>query len=58
MTKERYQFRAKRRFLKVGSYLRKISKAEVRTHVLRARLNVRTFRVCLHQKSRDTTREI
>ena len=45
-------------FFKVGSYLRKISKAEVWTHVLRARLDVRTFGVCLHQKSRDTTREI
>ena len=43
MTKGRCQFWAKRRFLKVGSYLRKISKAEVRTRVLRARLNVRTF---------------
>ena len=36
----------------------KISKAEVWIHVLRARLDVRTFGVCLHQKSRDTTREI
>ena len=58
MIKERYQFRAKKRFLKVGSSLRKISKAEIWTHVVRARLNVRTFGVSLHQKSRDTTREI
>ena len=43
-------------FLKVV-YLREIAKAEVWTHVLRARLNVRTFGVCLHQKSRDTTSE-
>ena len=56
--KERWQFWAKKRFLKVGSYLRKISKAEVWTHVLRSRLNIRTFGVCLHQKSRDTVREI
>ena len=45
-------------FFKVGSYLREISKAEVWTHVLRARFNVRTLRVCLHQKSRDTPRGI
>ena len=45
MIKERCQFWAKKRFLKVGSYLRKISKAEIWTHVLRARLNVRTFGV-------------
>ena len=32
MTKERCQFWAKTRFLKVGRYLRKISKAEVWTH--------------------------
>ena len=44
MTKERCQFWAKWRFLKVGSYLRKISKAEVRTHELRARLNVQHSR--------------
>ena len=49
---------ARTRFLKVGSYLRKISKAEIWTHMLRARLNFRTFGVCLHQKSRDTRREI
>ena len=59
MTKERCQFKAKRRFLKVGRYLGKISEAQVWTHTrLRARINVRTFRVCLHQKSRDTTLEI
>ena len=40
------------------SDLRKISKAEVRTHELRARLNVQTFEVCLHQNSRDTTRDL
>ena len=45
-------------FLESGSYLRKISKAEVRTHELRARLNVQTFGVCLHQNSRDTTRDL
>ena len=45
MIKERCQFWAKKRFLKVGSYLRKISKAEIWTHVLRAGLNVRTFGV-------------
>ena len=44
MIKERCQFWAKKRFLKVGRYLRKISKAEIWTHVLRA-LNVRTFGV-------------
>ena len=37
---------------------KKIAKAEVWSRVLRALLNVRTFGVCLHQKSRDTTREI
>ena len=58
MTKERCQFKAKRRFLKVGRYLGKISEAQVWTHMLRARINVRTFRVCLHKKSRDTTLEI
>ena len=45
-------------FLEIGKLFQKNSKAEVWTHVLRARLNVRTFGVCLHQKSRDTTREI
>ena len=45
-------------FLESGKLLRKIAKAEVRTHVLRAPLTVRTFGVCLYQKSRDTTREI
>ena len=44
-------------FLESGKLVKKISKAEVWTHVLRARLNVRTFGVCLHQKSRETTRE-
>ena len=34
----------------------KITKAEVWAHVLLTRLNVRTFVVCLHQKSCDTTR--
>ena len=58
MIQERCQFRAKKRFLKVGGYLKKIAKAEVWSRVLRAQLNVRTFGVCLHQKSRDTTREI
>ena len=33
MIEERCQFWAKKRFLKVGSYLRKISKAEICTHV-------------------------
>ena len=37
----------------MDSYLRKITKAEIWTHVLRARLGV-----CLHQKSRDTSRDI
>ena len=45
-------------FLESGKLFRKTCQAEVRTHVLRARLNVRTFGVRLHQKSRDTTREI
>ena len=45
-------------FLESGKLFRKTCQAEVRTHVLRARLSVRTFGVCLHQKSRDTTREI
>ena len=45
-------------FLESGKLFKKISKAEVWTHVLRARLNVRTFEVCVHQKSRETTREI
>ena len=49
---------SKEQFFKVGSYLIKISKAEVWRHVLPARLNVQTLEVCLHQKSRDTTREI
>ena len=44
--------------LEVGGYLKKIAKAEVWSRVLPAQLNVRTFGVCLHQKSRDTTREI
>ena len=48
----------KERFLESGKLFRKTCQAEVRTHVPRARLNVRTFGVCLHQKSRDTTREI
>ena len=49
---------SKEQFFKVGSYLIKISKAEVWRHVLPALLNVQTLEVCLHQKSRDTTREI
>ena len=44
--------------LESGKLFKKISKAEVRTHVLRAHLNVRTFGVRLHQNSRDTTREL
>ena len=37
-------------FLEIGKLFQKNSKAEVWTHVLRARLNVQTFGVCLHQK--------
>ena len=37
-------------FLEIGKLFQKNSKAEVWTHVLLARLNVRTFGVCLHQK--------
>ena len=48
----------KERFLESGKLFRKTCQAEVRTPVLRAQLNIRTFGVCLHQKSRDTTREI
>ena len=58
MIKERCQFWAKKRFSKVGSYLRKISKAEIWTYVRPIRLYVRTIGVRLRQKSRDTTREI
>ena len=45
-------------FLESGQLFKKISKAEIWIHVLRARLNVRNFGVCLHQKLRDTTREV
>ena len=45
-------------FLESGQLFKKIYKAEIWIHVLRARLNVRTFGVCLHQKLRDTTREV
>ena len=43
--------------LESGKLFNKIVKAEVWTHALQARLNVRTFGGCLHQTSRYTTRE-
>ena len=45
-------------FLESGQLFQKNCQSRNLAHVLRARLNVRTFGVCLHQKSRDTTREI
>ena len=44
-------------FFEVGSYLSKISKAKVCTRVASS-TQCPNFRVCLHQKSRDTIREL
>ena len=45
-------------FFESGQLFKKNFQSRVWIHVLRARLNVQTFRVCVHQKSRDTIREI
>ena len=41
-----------------GKFNNKNAEAEVRTRVVGCLLHVWTFAVCLHQKSRDTTREV
>ena len=45
-------------FLEGGQLFKKNFQSRNLHSRARARLNVRTFGVCLHQKSRDTTREI